>query len=154
MRIKPFAPAPKFLLILTVVLISGVHLASQLPPPANPSLSVDSLSFGNQPIETSSVRKTIVITNRGSSPLFVFKATASADFAVTTSCIRPLRHDESCEVKVSFSPSFSGPENGFLTILDSSLSSPHSIALSGTGVARGIRRVTLKEAASGQQPQR
>ncbi len=144
MRTKQLAQVPKFLLPVAIVLFAGVGWGSQFAAPAIPSFSADSLTFGNQEVETASARKTILITNRGSSPLFIFKASASADFAVTTSCIRPLRQNESCEVKVSFSPSFYGPEDGSVTILDSTLSSPHRIPLSGTGVIREVRRATLK----------
>ncbi len=144
MRTTPLAQVSKFLLAATIALTPALSSASQFRNPATASFSADALTFGNQPVETSSAPKTIVITNHGTTPLFVFKATASADFAVTTSCIRPLRRDESCEVKVRFSPSFSGAEDGSLTIQDNSLSSPHRFALSGTGVAREFRRATLK----------
>lgn len=128
----------------TIVLLSTAGLGTRLPGPASPSFSPVSLSFGSQAVDSSSVAQMIVITNHAASPLFIFKATGSPDFAVTNNCIHPLHRNESCQILVTFSPSFPGAEQGSVTILDSSSTSPHRLTLSGTGVTGETRRATLK----------
>jgi len=102
---------------------------------AAPHLSSVSLTFAPQVVDTSSVPKAIVITNQSPSALFIFEVRASADFAARHNCSRPLRRGHSCQILVTFSPSFPGAEQGTITIFDSSGTSPHTITVSGAGTA-------------------
>jgi hypothetical protein len=134
MRDKKLPRLLKLALVLPILLVS-TSFATQLPRQAMPSLSATSLSFGTQAIDTTSPAKSIVITNRATSPLFIFKVSASSDFAVTDNCRRPLRQNENCQITVTFSPTFPGDTQGTITILDSSSASPHRLTMSGTGAA-------------------
>src|SRR5690349_15748889 len=118
----------------TLILLAITSPGSQLPQ-SSPLISPDSLNFGSQAVDVSSPAKSITITNRGSSPLFIFKVSASSDFAVTDDCRHPLRHNESCHIQVTFSPTFPGDTKGEITILDNTEGSPHRLIVLGTGVA-------------------
>ena len=147
MRLKRLARLLRFPLVVPIVLVSIVCFGTQLPTPAMPSLSATSLSFGTQAIDTTSAAKSIVITNRATSPLFIFKVSASSDFAVADNCRRPLRQNENCQITVTFSPTFPGDTQGTINILDSSSASPHRLTMSGTGVAASgphVRKDTMK----------
>lgn len=133
--------APKTACRLILLLAGGSFVAAfQMTAEAQvttaPRLSSVSLAFAPQVVDTSSAPKAIVITNQSFSALFIFEVKASVDFAVHHNCSRPLRRGQSCQILVTFSPSFPGTEEGTITILDSSGTSPHTIRVSGSGAAR------------------
>jgi Protein of unknown function (DUF1573) len=125
-----------------ILLLAGDLLVARFPMTAEaqvvaaPHLSSVSLAFAPQVVDTSSVPKVIVITNQSPLPLFIFEVRASVDFAARHNCSRPLRRGQSCQILVRFSPSFPGGEQGTVTILDSSGTSPHTIRVSGAGMLR------------------
>ena len=133
MRVSVCVRQLRLSIFATLLLIANTSSAFQLPQ-SSPLISPDSLNFGSQPVDVSSPAKSITITNRGSSPFFVFKVSATSDFAVTDNCGHPLRRNESCHIEVTFSPAFPGETKGEITILDNTDGSPHRITVVGTGV--------------------
>jgi Protein of unknown function (DUF1573) len=124
------------LLLVGDLFVARFPMAAEAQAATAPHLSSVSLAFAPQVVDTSSAPKAIVITNQSSSALFIFEVKASVDFAARHNCSRPLRRGQSCQVLVRFSPSFPGAEQGTVTILDSSGSSPHTIRVSGAGMVR------------------
>ena len=109
---------------------------------ANPTpavgLAPTSLSFANQPLNTTSAAQTVTLTNTGTGPLTINSIAASGDFAASpgaTPCpISPLTlaAGANCTISVTFTPTAAGTRMGTLTITDNATGSPHSVSLTGT----------------------
>ena len=106
------------------------------------SLSAASLTFGNEPIGTSSPSQTITLTDTGNVSLTIASisvtGTNAGDFGETTTC--PLSPSSvaanggSCTITVTFTPSASGNRTASLSIADNATAgSPQAVNLSGTG---------------------
>ncbi|MDX6534153.1 MAG: hypothetical protein QOF68_1897, partial [Gaiellales bacterium] len=117
-------------------------------------LSTASLAFGNQAIGTANATPhTVTLTNTGSS-LLTFTAavegTNAADFARSGgTCATTLAPGASCTVDITFTPSAIGPRGASLAFTSDAAGSPHSTALSGTGVAVPAPVVSLTPAELG-----
>src|SRR5207244_8194765 len=86
------------------------------------SLSPASLSFGNQPVGSTSLPKTVTLSNSGAGPLTIMSFAASKDFAQTNNCpLAPatLAAAASCTISVTFTPTAGCAETGAITISDS-----------------------------------
>jgi hypothetical protein len=96
-----------------------------------------SLSFGSQPLNTTSAPKLVTLLNDTSAAITISGATITgtnaADFAQTTTCATTLAAAATCTYSVTFKPTVSGAESATLGIATSDASSPHNVALSGTG---------------------
>jgi hypothetical protein len=103
------------------------------------SISPATLSFGGQEAGTSSTSQVVTLTNNSSSAsLNIQGITASAGYSQTNTCSGPVAPGGTCTISVTFQPAanlvtVSYP--GAITVADSSPTSPHVIALSGTGGA-------------------
>ena len=110
--------------------ISGPHL--------NPS--VTSLSFGNQPLNTTTASKPVTLTNDGNQDLNITQiavtGTNASDYNFSGPTL-PIKipASSSVVVQVAFTPSANGARSASLVITDNAPNSPTSIPLSGTGVA-------------------
>jgi photosystem II stability/assembly factor-like uncharacterized protein len=99
------------------------------------TLTPTSLSFGKQVINTTSVAKTVTLTNTGTAALNISSITISGDFAIfSKTCGSTLAVGAKCKVKVTFTPTVLGKLTGALTFTDNAPNSPQTVALSGTGV--------------------
>jgi hypothetical protein len=102
------------------------------------SLSSYSLNFGKQKLSTTSVAKSVKLTNTGTTPLVLSTLTVSGKFALgagTKTCVNgeTLTPSASCMIDVTFSPTAKGPQCGSVVITDNARNSPQRILLSGTG---------------------
>jgi hypothetical protein len=97
------------------------------------SLSVSSLAFGSQAINTTSASKTVTVTNIGTTALTISGVAASPDFVETTTC-GSLIVGKSCTINVSFAPTTAGASKGELSITSNAFDSPDVVKLSGTGI--------------------
>lgn len=107
-----------------------------VPPAA--TLSATSVQFGNQAINATSFDQPVILTNSGGANLVflgVLTGPNAGSFSKWSTCTGPLTPGASCTVHLFFSPTAAGPYSAALTITDNTTGSPHSIALSGTGVA-------------------
>jgi subtilase family serine protease len=98
-----------------------------------------SLSFGNQGIDSTSAAKKVTLTNNTGAVVTISSTLISganpSDFSETaTSCGRTLGVNKSCAIGVAFTPAASGTRSAMLTLTDSAMNSPQTVALSGTGV--------------------
>jgi hypothetical protein len=117
----------------SIVNLSGTGVA--LKPVA--SLSVSSLSFGSVRVGTTSVVKTVLITNTGAGPLIFtqgFTMTGKFGFGNLGTCKVNVSYakGESCTASVVFKPTAIGSQQGALSILSNA--QPVSVSLSGTGI--------------------
>ena len=111
------------------------------------SLSATVLNFNPQLVNTLSARQTITLTSTGSAPLNIYGVTiatagqtGTSDFAITSgNCVNTslvvVNPQATCSIVVQYTPSVSTAETGTVTITDSASGSPHTIALTGMGIA-------------------
>jgi hypothetical protein len=116
----------------------SVPLTAQVINP-QATLSTTSLTFPAQKVGTSSVAKSVTVTNTGNTPLTLGNPalTISGNFAPasTTTCSNggTVAAGASCVINVTFTPMAKGTRTGSVKITDNALSSPQLILLSGTG---------------------
>ncbi len=105
-------------------------------PPAV-ALAPASLTFGPQLTSSTSSAKVITVTNTGGAPLTVASLSASGPFSVAgNTCLgAPVGGNQSCTVRVAFSPVVSGTVTGTLSIASNAASSPDEVALLGLGLS-------------------
>jgi len=117
------------------VSLSGTGIAPSV------SLSTASLSFGNQPVGTTSAARAVTVTNSGTAWLAFTSIAVTGDFAIAasgTTCNTSTSvagSGSSCVINVTFTPTATGSRSGSLTLTDNASGSPQTVALSGTGTA-------------------
>ncbi len=114
------------------------------------TLSPTSLSFPFQTVQTTSTALPVTLSNTGSAPLTIASITISgtnaSDFAQTNTCGATLAAAANCTVNVVFAPPAAGARSAQLQITDNAAGSPHTVALTGTGVLTAAPAVTLTPA--------
>jgi hypothetical protein len=102
------------------------------------TLAPASLAFGNQVINITSAAKTITLTNPGSGTLTISSIQSAganaAEFTQTNTCGATVAAGGSCTISVKFAPVTAGAKAASITVTDNSSGSPHSVALTGTGI--------------------
>jgi hypothetical protein len=102
-------------------------------------LSPSAISFGNQMVRTTSSAQVITLTNLGSMSLTISGiSTGSVDFTQNNNCGSTLAVKATCTINATFTPSGTGFESTVLSISDNAIGSPHTVALSGTGISLGL----------------
>jgi hypothetical protein len=111
------------------------------------ALSATVLNFNTQLIKTTSTQQIAYLTNTSNSPITIYSVTVAtrnqttgSDFALTGgNCISAtpfyLRPQASCAIYLRYTPTIVGAETGTVTINDSVVPGPQTIALSGIGLA-------------------
>ncbi len=111
------------------------------------SFNLASLTFADQHIGTTSPAKTILLTNTGGAALNLVSILPSIPvFAVTNNCNGSLAAGGSCSLNVTFAPTATGTRLGSVTLTSNAAGSPHSVTVSGTGVASNAPICTLSAA--------
>jgi hypothetical protein len=112
------------------------------------SLSAASLSFGSQPLSTTSASLAEIVTNTGTANLTISTVTISGtnggDFAKSadTCTAATVKPNGTCTVSVAFTPAALGNLSASLNFADNAANSPQSVALSGTGVQGAVLNPT------------
>ena len=112
--------------------LSGTGAAA--PAPAV-SLLPGSLAFGNQTDSVTSTARSVTLQNTGSAALSISSITATSGYAVTHNCGASLAAAASCQLSVTFTPAGLGAAPGSVSVASNAAGSPHSVTLTGTGVA-------------------
>jgi hypothetical protein len=107
------------------------------------SLSTSTVSFGNQPVGTTSAPNPVTVTNNGAASLSFTSIVATGDFSVAasgTTCTvgAPLATSGNCVIAVAFTPTAAGARSGSLTLADNAGGSPQGVSLIGTGTAPAV----------------
>ncbi len=105
---------------------------------ATVSVSPTSLSYGNQPVSTTSAAQTVTLTNGGNVALSITSLTIAGtnigDFAeIANTCGSSVAAGGNCTIGVTFKPSAAGQRTATLSITDNASGSPQAVSLSGTG---------------------
>jgi uncharacterized repeat protein (TIGR01451 family) len=126
--------------------IQATLTVTAAPAPAV-SLNVSSLSFGAVTVGTTSATQDILITNSGNATLVIGTGSVSGGEFVRAATPRcdgvTLAPAASCTEKVAFAPTTVGPQTGTWSVTSNAAGSPHSVSLSGEGVAAPTPAVTL-----------
>jgi len=106
--------------------------------PAGVSLSPTTLSFGSQPVATTSTAQTITLSNSGSAALSITGLTIAgsnaSDFAaIADTCGSSVAAGGNCTLGVAFTPSATGQRAATLSTIDSASGSPQTVSLTGAG---------------------
>jgi uncharacterized protein (TIGR03437 family) len=116
---------------------STVTKISPASQPTTTTLSVTSLSFGNESVDITSAPQTVTMTNIGTSALDIngisIAGTNSADYAETNTCGGSLAASTSCSIFVTFTPTATGARTASINVTDNASNSPQTISLTGTG---------------------
>lgn len=109
--------------------LSGTATAIQLSP--------TSVNFGTQPEGTTSLSKTITLSNKSdaavSSLSVSITGTNPGDFKQTTTCGSSVASGASCFIKVTFTPAATGARSATVSVSDNGGGSPQKVSLTGTG---------------------
>jgi hypothetical protein len=101
------------------------------------SLSATSLTFGSQAIGTPGTPQTITLKNTGNGALSITSITVTGtnakDFSETNTCGSSVAAEDSCTIRVTFTPSASGSRAASVSITDNAVGSPQTVSLSGSG---------------------
>jgi hypothetical protein len=100
------------------------------------TLSVPSISFGDQVVDTASAVHAITLSNTGSAELSNVGIAAAPPFTQTNTCGSSLAAGATCTINVTFDPTTEGDFTNNLSITDNAKGSPQTVALSGTGVGQ------------------
>jgi hypothetical protein len=111
------------------VSLSGTATAVQLTPAT--------VMFGNQPTGTTSLAKTITLSNKSHAAVGITSITITganaADFTQTNTCGTSVASGASCFIKVKFTPAAKGARSASVSVSDNGGGSPQKVALAGTG---------------------
>jgi hypothetical protein len=115
-------------------------------------LDPTSLSFGDQPVGTTSSPLAVALTNSGNANLVVTSITATSPFSVApggTCSGASVAPNSGCIINVVFAPSSVGAVTGTLSVSDNSggVNSTQTASLSGTGVAAGSPGISFSPSA-------
>ena len=119
-----------------------VPLSGGIIPPA-PAVALDpaSVGFGDQAVGSSSGAQRITVSNSGHAVLEISTVTVTGanpgDFSISSDgcASTAVAPGAGCAVSIGFAPTTTGPRRATLTIADNAAGSPHTLALTGTGVA-------------------
>jgi uncharacterized protein YjdB len=111
------------------------------------TVSPTSVSFGNQAQGSSSSVHNVKLRNGQSSAISISSITTNlADYSQTNNCpMSPatLAVGASCTISITFTPSAQGGRNATLTVVDTGLSSPQLVTLTGTGTAAVLESIAV-----------
>lgn len=102
------------------------------------TFSPPSLTFGLQPVGTTSPSQAVTVTASGALSIASIITTPTANFGQTNNCGSGIPAGGSCQINVTFTPTAPGLQKGTLTITDSGAGSPQSVPLSGTGTQPAV----------------
>ena len=118
---------------------------------AQAALSPSSLTFGSQPLGTTSSPQTLTLSNPGTSSLTIGSLQSSGTFAQANTCGSSLAVGASCTITVTFTPTAVGSQTGSLVVATNAVSSPTDM-LSGTGVGTPQAVLSPSSLTFGSQP--
>ena len=108
------------------------------------TVSPTSIAFGNQAVGTTSATHRVTLKNGQTSAISISSiSTNLADYVETNTCPTSLKAGASCGISVTFTPSVQGARNATLTVVDSGLSSPQTVSLTGTGTVATLKSIAI-----------
>jgi hypothetical protein len=100
-------------------------------------LTPTGLNFGNQPVGTTSLTKTITLSNKGHVTVNItnisITGTDPGDFSKTSTCGSSVASGASCFIRVKFKPIAKGTRSAAVSVSDDGGGSPQKVNVIGTG---------------------
>ena len=93
------------------------------------SLSRSTLKFDAVPVGVQAPPQILVVTNTGATPLLISGAETTGDYSLLDSCGDSVAVGTSCELRITFLPTASGPRTGTFLIYDNAPGAPHAVLL-------------------------
>src|SRR6266566_2952286 len=119
------------------------------------TLSLPSVSFTGQQVNTTSAAQVVTLTNSGSGTLSGMSISiAGADsnqFAKTTTCGTSLNAGAGCTISLTFKPTSTGDKSAAVTTADNASDSPQAVSLTGRGLNNTVS-LTPSPLSFGSQP--
>lgn len=117
------------------------------------AFSPPSLFFSGQVAGTVSVPQAITLTNTGNAVLGIISILSSNPvFGISHNCTSSLGAGNTCSLNVTFAPTTTGLQLGSITLTTSAPGSPHSMTVSGNGLASPVPICSLSAAPARIQP--
>ncbi|HMD97952.1 MAG TPA: SBBP repeat-containing protein [Terriglobia bacterium] len=102
------------------------------------------INFGNQTLNQASTIQTVTLINAGSALLEISDLTVGADFTETNNCGTTVPAGSgTCNINITYTPTSPGPTTQQVEITDNAAGGPHTITLTGNGVAQGAPALTF-----------
>ncbi|WP_263416512.1 choice-of-anchor D domain-containing protein [Terriglobus albidus] len=102
------------------------------------NLSLTALNFLNQPVGTTSLAQTLIITNPNAFPVTITGIQANGDFHAASACT-VIAPQANCSVNVTFTPTVAGSRAEALTITNAQSNVAQTVPMTGIGTAPGIQ---------------
>jgi hypothetical protein len=119
--------------------LSVVFLQGQFPAV---QFSSASLSFGPEPVGTTSPSQSVTLTNVGLANLTLsgisITGVNASDFAETNSCATSFAPNANCQIAITFTPTAGGTRYATLSVTDNSPGSPQVVYLTGTSPTAAV----------------
>ena len=125
--------------------LSNAFVAKVSPTDA-PAVALvpQTINFGNQTLNQASTVQTVTLVNAGSGLLEISGITVGGDFSQTNNCGTTVSAGSAtCNINITYTPTVPGPTTQQVEIDDNAADSPHTITVTGNGVAQGAPSLTL-----------
>jgi hypothetical protein len=143
-----FTPTATGVLPGTIALTDSASTGSQTLPLSGTGIAASvvflptSLTFADQTVGTSSPASVVTLSNLGAVALTIDSVTITGanggDYAQTNTCGTSVAPGASCSITTTFRPTAAGIRTANISVNDSASGSPHSLPLSGTGIAPSV----------------
>ncbi|GEM_PF-1538404 len=99
------------------------------------NLSVNTITFPDQIVNTTSSTQTVTLTNGGDFTLTITSIATTGDFGQTNDCGSSIAALGTCTISSTFTPTDTGSRTGTVVISSNDASSPQTVTLVGTSIA-------------------
>ena len=113
----------------------GDGVVVKITTPSGVSFSINSLTFADQAVGTTSTAQSVTLSNGSGATLNITNVSISPDYGQTNDCGSALAAGANCTFNITFTPTATGSRPGTLTITDNASGSPQTVTLTGNGVA-------------------
>jgi hypothetical protein len=128
--------------------LSGMGISAGSP---GITFSPASIAFGNQTQGVASNALPITLKSSGTTTLTISSITVtpnSINFSQTNTCLATQNPNTSCTISVTFTPSTTGTLSASISVSDNAAGSPHTVALTGTGITAPPPPINLRVSCS------
>jgi cardiolipin synthase len=147
-----------FLAAISLLLVIGFWSFQEAEAASGPQavLTPTSLLFADTAVGKTSTDQTVTLRNPGTATLKISSVTLTgadlADFAVMNACGKTLTKGKSCAIRLRFTPVSTGGFSAAIRVVDNAAGSPHTVALSGTGISGTGTQSLIVEPDQGMTP--